>query len=49
MNYQAAGPVVEVAYGDTWFISGGVHAGGLVVNAMSRQGASPSEGATAGS
>lgn len=49
MNYQAAGPVIEASYGDTWFISGGVHAGGLVVNAMSRQGASPSQGATAGS
>lgn len=49
MNYQAAGPVVEVSYGDTWFISGGVHAGGVVVNAMSRQGASPSTGAAPGS
>lgn len=49
MNYQAAGPVVEISYGDTWFISGGVHAGGLVVNAMSRQGEAPSEGATSGS
>ena len=49
MNYQAAGPVVELSYGDTWFVSGGVHAGGLVVNAMARQGAAPSEGATSGS
>ncbi len=49
MNYQAAGPVVEVSYGDTWFISGGLHAGGLVVNAMSREGVPASEGATAGS
>lgn len=49
MNYQAAGPVVELTYGDAWFISGGVHAGGLVVNAMARQGAAPSEGASSGS
>jgi hypothetical protein len=31
------------------FISGGVHAGGVVVNAMSRQGAAPSTGAASGS
>jgi len=49
MNYQAAGPVVELSYGDSWFVSGGVHMGGLVVNAMARQGAAPSEGATTGS
>jgi hypothetical protein len=49
MNYQAAGPVVELSYGDTWFVSAGVHMGGLVVNAMVRQGAAPSEGATTGS
>ena len=49
MNYQAAGPVVELSYGDKWFVSGGVHMGGLVVNAMARQGAAPSEGATTGS
>jgi hypothetical protein len=49
MNYQAAGPVVELSYGESWFVSGGVHAGGLIVNAMARQGAAPSEGATAGS
>lgn len=49
MNYQAAGPVVELSYGETWFVSGDVHVGGLIVNAMSRQGAAPSEGATTGS
>jgi hypothetical protein len=49
MNYQAAGPVVELSYGAPLFISGGVHAGGLVVNAMARQGPAPSEGASAGS
>lgn len=49
MNYQAAGPIVELSYGQSWFASGGVHAGGLIVNAMARQGAAPSEGATAGS
>ena len=48
MNFQAAGPVVGLSYGDTWFISGGVHGGGLVVNAMSRQGAAPSTGASPG-
>lgn len=48
MNYQAAGPVVELSYGASWFISGGVHAGGLIVNAMARQGPAPSEGASAG-
>ncbi len=48
MNYQAAGPVVELSYGDSWFVSGGMHMGGLVVNAMARQGAAPAEGATAG-
>lgn len=48
MNYQAAGPVVELSYGTTWFIAGSVHAGGLVVNAMARQGAAPSEGGTPG-
>ncbi len=49
MNYQAAGPVIEVSYGKTWFISGGVHGGGVIVNAMARQGAEPTEGATTGS
>jgi hypothetical protein len=49
MNYQAAGPVVELTYGKTWFVSGGVHAGGVIVNAMSRTGAQPATGATSGS
>lgn len=49
MNYQAAGPVIEVSYGKRWFISGGVHGGGLIVNAMARQGAAPADGATTGS
>jgi hypothetical protein len=49
MSYQAAGPVVELTYGDSWFVSGGVHMGGLIVNAMARTGAAPSEGATIGS
>ena len=48
MNYQAAGPVVELSYGRSWFVSGGVHMGGLIVNAMVRQGAAPSERAEAG-
>jgi hypothetical protein len=48
MNYQAAGPVVELSYGKSWFVSGGVHGGALIVNAMVRQGAAPSEGATTG-
>lgn len=49
MNYQAAGPVIELSYGKTWFVSGGVHGGGLIVNAMARQGAAPTEGAATGS
>jgi hypothetical protein len=49
MNYQAAGPVVELSYGERWFVSGGVHFGGLIVNAMARIGAAPSEGASTGS
>jgi hypothetical protein len=49
MNYQAAGPVVELSYGDSWFIAGGVHGGGLVVNAMARQGPAPSAGPSSGS
>ncbi len=49
MNYQAAGPVAEVTYGETWFVAGGVHAGGLIVNAMSRTEATPATGATRGS
>jgi hypothetical protein len=49
MNYQAAGPVVQVSYGESWFISGGVHAGGLVVDAVARHGAAPSTGAATGS
>lgn len=49
MNYQAAGPVMELTYGDKWFVSGGVHAGGVIVNAMSRTGAQPASGATGGS
>lgn len=49
MNYQAAGPVVELTYGTSWFASAGVHGGGLIVNAMSREGAAPAHGATAGS
>lgn len=48
MNYQAAGPVVELSFGDIWFVSGGLHAGGLIVNAMARQGSAPSEGAATG-
>lgn len=48
MNYQAAGPVIELSYGSKWFVSGGVHLGGLIVNAMARQGAAPSEGASTG-
>jgi hypothetical protein len=49
MNYQAAGAVAELSYGSSWFIAGGVHAGGLIVNAMARQGPAPSEGASQGS
>jgi hypothetical protein len=49
MNYQAAGPVIELSYGKSWFVSGGVHLGGLIVNAMSREGSEPAQGATAGS
>jgi hypothetical protein len=49
MNYQAAGPVVGLSYGQSWFIGGGVHVGGLVVNAMARQGSAPSQGASSGS
>ena len=49
MSYQAAGPVVGLTYGDSWFVAGGVHAGGLIVNAVARQGPAPSEGATSGS
>jgi hypothetical protein len=48
MNYQAAGPVVGLTYGDKWFIAGGVHGGGLIVNAMAREGAAPAEGASSG-
>ena len=47
MNYQAAGPVAELSYGAKWFVAGGVHAGGLIVNAMARQGGS-TDGASAG-
>lgn len=49
MNYQAAGPVVEFSYGSSWFISGGAHAGALIVNAMARPGPAAAEGATSGS
>ncbi|MCC6317376.1 MAG: hypothetical protein IT361_06740 [Gemmatimonadaceae bacterium] len=49
MNYQAAGPVIELSYGKSWFVSGGLHMGGVIVNAMSRQGSEPAQGATAGS
>jgi hypothetical protein len=49
MNYQAAGPVVELSWGRSWFVGGGVHVGGLIVNAMSRQGAAPATGAVTGS
>jgi hypothetical protein len=49
MNYQAAGPVVGVSYGGSWFIGGGLHVGGLIVNAMARQGPGPSQGASSGS
>jgi hypothetical protein len=49
MNYQAAGPVVDVTYGDSWFISGGMHVGGVVVNAMARDVASQPTGAATGS
>ncbi|MBP6773169.1 MAG: hypothetical protein KA154_09250 [Gemmatimonadaceae bacterium] len=49
MNYQAAGPVVELSYGASWFVSGGVHGGALIVNAMAREEEAQSDGATAGS
>ena len=49
MNYQAAGPVLDLSYGDPWSIAGGVHVGGLIANAMARQGTAPSEGASLGS
>lgn len=49
MNYQAAGPVAEVTFGKKWFVSGGVHAGGVIVNAMSRDEATLASGATRGS
>jgi hypothetical protein len=48
MNYQAAGPVVGVSFGEKWVIGGGVHGGGLIVNAMTRQGALPAKGASSG-
>ncbi|UCH79747.1 MAG: hypothetical protein JSW20_08285 [Nitrospiraceae bacterium] len=48
MNYQAAGPVAELSYGDPWSIAGGLHAGALIANAMARQGAAPSKGASSG-
>jgi hypothetical protein len=48
MNYQAAGPVLEVSYGRSWFVTGGIHAGGLIVNAMVRENADPSERALSG-
>jgi hypothetical protein len=48
MNYQAAGPVVEVSGGTSWFVSGGVHGGGVIVNAMARQSAARAKGADAG-
>jgi hypothetical protein len=49
MNYQAGGPVVELSYGDSWLLGGGIHVGGLIANAMVRQGAPPPEGASSGS
>ena len=49
MNYQAAGPVAELSYGESWFVSGGVHMGGLIVNAIAREGAATSDGAATGS
>jgi hypothetical protein len=49
MNYQAAGPVVQVSYGESWFVSGGAHVGGLVVNAMTRQSSTATTGAATGS
>jgi hypothetical protein len=49
MSYQAAGPVVELSYGASWSVAFGLHAGGLIVNAMTRQELAPSSGASAGS
>lgn len=49
MNYQAAGPVIELSYGASWFVSGSLHGGALVVNAMAREDEASSDGATAGS
>jgi hypothetical protein len=48
MNYQAAGLVVEGTAGTTWFVSAGVHGGGLIVNVMARQGVARAAGADAG-
>ena len=49
MNYQAGGPVAEVSFGDPWSLAGGIHLGGLIANAMARQGAPPTDGASSGS
>jgi hypothetical protein len=48
MNYQAAGPVVELTYGDSWFVSDSAHAGGVIVNAMANDGPAAAAGATSG-
>lgn len=48
MNYQAAGPVAELTFGSTWFVSAGAQAGGVIVNAMSRTVSSATSGASNG-
>ena len=40
MNFQAAGPVAEFIYQGPVSLSGGLHMGGMILNAMHRPGAS---------
>jgi len=35
MNFQGAGILIDVIQGDKYFVNGGLHAGGVIVNVMS--------------
>jgi hypothetical protein len=48
MNYQAAGPAVDLSTPDRLFVAAGLHGGAIIANAMHRQGEDTGGGAADG-
>jgi len=38
MDFQAAGPFLELIYGEKWFVAGGFHAGAVITDVLQRSG-----------